>query len=142
MDGCNDRWDGHCVVGSCFGNMKLQNIPCKILHLFALACVILYGFVLLAKYFDFTKNNFILYHLNDLMIVPMVLTLSLNAVWILKKDRSIRLGWISILSIFLMYSFVFEYFLPQTMSRYTADWYDVLCYFMGAIIFYFLQKLP
>ena len=72
----------------------------------------------------------------------MVLTLSLNAVWILKKDRSIRLGWISILSIFLMYSFVFEYFLPQTMSRYTADWYDVLCYFMGAIIFYFLQKLP
>ncbi|WP_157111361.1 hypothetical protein [Nonlabens spongiae] len=122
--------------------MKLSNFSCKTLHLFSLACIFMYGFVLLAKYFDLTYNTFILYHLNDLMIVPMVLTLSLNAVWIVKNDRSIRLGWFSILSIFLMYSLIFEYYLPQTMSRYTADWYDVLCYFMGAIIFYFLQKLP
>lgn len=72
----------------------------------------------------------------------MVLTLSLNVVWILKKDRSIRLGWFSILSIVLMYSLIFEYYLPQNMSRYTADWYDVLCYLAGAVIFLFLQRLP
>ncbi len=122
--------------------MKRLKTPCKTLHAFILACFLVYGFVLATKTFNFTENSFILYHLNDLIIVPMVLTLSLNVVWILKKDRSIRLGWISILSIFLMYSLIFEYYLPQTMSRYTADWYDILCYFIGSVIFIILQKLP
>lgn len=122
--------------------MKRLNIPCKILHAFVVVCVLVYGAVQYLKFYDLTGNKFILHHLNDLMILPIALTAALNVVWLLKKDQSIRLGLLTIICAFALYSIYFEYYLPNHMERYTADIYDVLCYAVGAGIFYALQKLP
>jgi hypothetical protein len=116
--------------------------PLKSLHVFFLLCFLTYGTVQLVKIEQLSLTSFILNHLNDLMIVPIVLTAALNVVWLIKKDRSIRLGPISIFSIICLYSVYFEWYLPRHMARYTADWYDVLCYTAGGGILYILQKLP
>ena len=40
----------------------------------------------------------------------------------------------------LYYSVIFEFILPKFSLKYTADYYDVLCYGIGAILFYYHQK--
>jgi hypothetical protein len=72
----------------------------------------------------------------------MVATLCLHGVWLVKKDKAIRLNLFSIFSLVAMYSIYFEYYLPQQSHRYTGDVLDVVCYICGGIVFYLLQKMP
>ena len=122
--------------------MKIRHFPCKILHVYVLITVLIYLMVQYLKYYDLTDNAFILYYLNDLIIMPLVLTSGLNTVWLIKNDKNIRLSVWVVFSVFAFYAFYFEYYLPEHNERYTADLYDVLCYGIGSVIFYFLQKLP
>lgn len=79
-------------------------------------------------------------YLNDLLCMPIILSICLKSVQLLKKDRSIRISLFSALSLAAFYSLYFEIILPRFMERYTADVYDVLLYFIGALLFYFLQE--
>lgn len=79
------------------------------------------------------------FYVNDFLCMPVVLTISLKAVQFLKKDFSIRLPLLLVLTLTSFYAIYFEYFLPQVEARYTADWLDVVMYFSGALIFYILQ---
>lgn len=72
----------------------------------------------------------------------MVATLCLHGVWLIKKDKTIRLDIFTILSLVALFSIYFEYYLPKQSYRYTGDIWDVVCYGLGGIIFYLLQKRP
>lgn len=82
-------------------------------------------------------NNYV----NDFLIVPIVLILSL---WLVRKVRESKHYqfplWI-VLYVALSYSIIFEYILPQFYDRYTADVVDVILYFTSGFLFYILQKL-
>lgn len=120
----------------------INKIPLKTLHRAFLLFLITYFGVQFAKYFDYQSFSFISNYLNDLIVIPIVATISLYFLWLLKKDFSIRIGVFTLASLVIFYSVYFELHLPENNPRYTGDVWDVFCYCIGAIAFYVLQKLP
>lgn len=83
-------------------------------------------------------NNFT----NDLICLPLVLTICLFVVRLIKKDSNIVLNTYEIVSVFLLYSILFEVVFPVLYLRYTSDIWDVFMYFIGSIIFYIFWNKP
>lgn len=79
-------------------------------------------------------------YLNDLLCMPIVLGAVTFVIRNLKKDKTYQLSLFFVLFMAGYYSFYFEYYLPKVNVRYTADWIDVVLYFMGSIGFYYFQK--
>jgi hypothetical protein len=82
-------------------------------------------------------NNYV----NDLLCLPLTLGVITYIIRDFKKDNSFELsiGFIVLLTGY--YSFYFEYYLPQFNSRYTADFIDVVLYFIGGFAFFFRDKM-
>ena len=119
----------------------ILRLPLKVLHLYVLLSLVVFLCVQSLKYFSVVGPNWIFHHLNDFLAIPIVATVCLHGVWFIKKDRNIRLNIFTILSLVALFSIVFEYYLPQQSYRYTGDIWDVVCYFLGGVVFYFLQKI-
>jgi len=71
--------------------------------------------------------------------MPVVLTICLKVVHLIKKDNSLKLPLTLVLTLTSIYAVYFEYYMPEVEPRYTGDWLDVIMYFAGALIFYLLQ---
>lgn len=83
--------------------------------------------------------NWVVSYVNDFLCMPIVLTICLKVVHLVKKDEQIRLSLFSIFSLTTFYAIYFEVYLPKVEPRYTADVLDVVMYFLGGTLFYFLQ---
>ena len=118
----------------------MRKLSLKTLHLYVFLSLVVFLCVQSLKAFSVVGPNWIFHHLNDFLTIPMVGALCLHGAWFIKKDYSIRLNIFTILSIVALYSLFFEYYLPQHSYRYTGDIWDVVCYFLGGVVFYFLQK--
>lgn len=81
-------------------------------------------------------NNYV----NDLLTLPLVLSICLVAARRIKKEQQLQLPLPLILGITLFYCIYFEWYLPQHNSRYTGDWVDCCLYLVGALFFYILHK--
>lgn len=119
----------------------MLKLPLKSLQGYVFLSLILFCGVQTLKFFSIASPDWIINHLNDFLLIPMVATLGLYGVWFLKKDRNIRLNVFTILSLVALFSIVFEYYLPQQSYRYTGDLWDVLAYVLGGAVFYVLQKM-
>lgn len=119
----------------------IRRLPLKGLHLYVLLSLAVFLYVQSLKYFFGIRSNWIFHHLNDFLTIPLVATVCLHGVWLVKKDKSIRLNIFTIFSLVALFSIFFEYYLPQQSHRYTGDIWDVLCYFLGGTAFYLLQKI-
>jgi len=97
--------------------------------------------VQLLKHFSIAAPKWVFNHLNDFLTIPLVATLGLHGVWLLKRDYTLRLNVFTIFSLVAFYSVFFEYYLPQQSHRYTGDIWDVVCYFLGGVVFFFLQRI-
>jgi len=115
--------------------------PLKMLHWYVLLSLVVFLCVKSLKSFSVAGTNWIFHHLNDFLAIPIIATLCLHGVWFIKKDNNIRLNIFTIFSLIALFSLVFEYYLPQQSYRYTGDIWDVICYFLGGLVFYFLQKI-
>jgi uncharacterized membrane protein len=77
--------------------------------------------------------------LDDLLAIPVILGMMLQ---IYKKIHPRRDKFIftktQILVAVIYVSVVFEWFLPRYSSTYIGDFWDVVCYVLGAVYFYFL----
>jgi hypothetical protein len=67
--------------------------------------------------------------------MPIILYISLYLVRLIKKTPRYELNWIQIISMTTFYALLFEYILPLQSAEYTADLYDVVFYFIGAIFY-------
>lgn len=119
----------------------IRRVPLKILHFYVLLSLVVFLSVQSWKYFSGIRSNWIFHYLNDFLAIPIVATICLHAVWFIKKDYILRLNAFTILSLIALFSIFFEYYLPQQSHRYTGDIWDVVCYFLGGIVFYLLQKM-
>lgn len=119
----------------------IQRLPLKVLHFYMLLSLVVFLCVQSLKSFSVAGPNWIFHHLNDFLVIPIVATVCLHGVLIIKKDKNIRLNTFTILSLVALFSIVFEYYLPKQSYRYTRDIWDVVCYFLGGVVFYFLQKI-
>lgn len=140
LDGCNVHWRLYCLVNFPAIYM-IRRLPLKVLHLYVLLSLVVFLFVQSLKYFSGVRSNWIFHHLNDFLTIPLVATLCLHGAWLIKKDNTIRLNIFTILSLVALFSVAFEYYLPQQSHRYTGDIWDVVCYFLGGVVFYLLQKV-
>ncbi|MEO5788218.1 MAG: hypothetical protein ACOH2D_07920 [Gelidibacter sp.] len=116
-------------------------LPLKLLHVYGFLSLAVFLVVQSLKLCSVSNPNWIFHHLNDFLVIPMVAIVALHGVWWIKKDHTIRLDKFTVLSLVALFSIVFEYFLPQQSYRYTGDIWDVVCYFMGGLMFYILQKI-
>ena len=119
----------------------MRRYPLKFLHGYVFLSLLVFFSVQGLKLFNITNPSWVFHYLNDFLLIPIVGLVSLHAVWYIKKDNTLRLNPLTILSLVTLFSVVFEYYLPQKSYRYTADVLDVICYFMGGVVFYFFQKI-
>ena len=79
-------------------------------------------------------------YLNDLLCLPIVLSICLFVIRFFSKDEQIKISLFSAFSLAAFYSIYFEIYLPDVTERYTSDVVDVLLYFTGAFVFWLVQK--
>ncbi len=118
-----------------------MKLPLRTLHIYIASSLLIFAIVQSLKIFSVAAPQWIFSYVNDFLVIPMVATISLHGIWLLKNNKAIRLNGFTIASLVLLYSIYFEYYLPQTSPRYTGDIWDVLCYALGGLFFYILQQL-
>ena len=77
-------------------------------------------------------------YFDDLLALPVSLGITLQIYhWIHPKREKFRFKKEHILVAFLYVSLVFEGFLPWYSEVYIRDLWDIICYGLGSLIFYF-----
>ncbi|CAM1365767.1 conserved membrane hypothetical protein [Tenacibaculum sediminilitoris] len=77
---------------------------------------------------------------NDFLIIPIVLTICLFVLQWSRNNKDYQISLGVIFYICVLYSVLFEFILPKYYARYTTDILDVILYFAGGFVFFFLQK--
>lgn len=117
-----------------------MKLPLRTLHTYVALSLLIFSMVQSLKIFSIPAPQWIFSYLNDYLTIPIVATICLHGTWLLKKSKAIRLNGFTIVSLVLLYSIYFEYYLPQQSPRYTGDIWDVVCYALGGLAFYILQR--
>ena len=87
----------------------------------------------------FLKEKVVLFrnHFNDLLAIPLLLSYSGVLIEkVAKKKISIKL----MIGLTIISSFIWEYITPKLIKGSTGDWLDVLAYFMGLIVFIWIER--
>ena len=80
-------------------------------------------------------------YLNDFLIIPIILFICLQVLKWSKNDKNYNISLPIILYLCFLYSLLFEFIFPTYLARYTKDFVDVILYFAGGFVFYYLQKI-
>ena len=118
-----------------------MKFPLRTLHIYVASSLLIFAIVQSLKIFSIAAPQWVFSYVNDFLVIPIIATISLHGIWLLKNSKAIRLNGFTIASLVLLYSIYFEYYLPQTSPRYTGDIWDVVCYALGGLVFYVLQRL-
>lgn len=82
-------------------------------------------------------------YLDPFLFMPILLHLILfERRYIFGKGASYRLPWYQILTIILFVSIVSELLFPRWSAEFTADYIDVIVYFIGGIVFGVFWNVP
>lgn len=96
----------------------------------------------LNQYLEKVKDIFIPYvhaYLDDLLAMPVVLGLTLQIMrWFHQKRNLYIFTKVQIGIAIIYFTIIFEVILPLKSDTYTRDWWDVVCYTIGAVAFYYL----
>lgn len=120
----------------CHGCCRMK----KTLFYYYLFSILLGTSIYFAAFFEVQLPRFVRFYVNDFLIIPIVLTTSLYLIRYLKNNSEFRLSLTQVIYIAVLYTVIFEYWLPKFHPRYTADYIDVMLYLLSAILFYFMQK--
>lgn len=100
-----------------------------------MSAFMVYCFKYIGLYLPFLIRNYY----NDLVALPIVLFICRYIIYFL-KGRFVKISLLVCFALACFYSVYFEYYLPMINSRYTADLWDVLIYFVGAFCFWLYQN--
>lgn len=92
-----------------------------------------------ALYLEVPLPSWVVGYVNDFLCMPIVLTICLKAAQLVTRNKILMLPLLPILTLTTFYAVYFELYLPKVNPRYTADFLDVVMYFSGSFLFYFLQ---
>lgn len=90
----------------------------------------------------FTDNSFVFLdsYLDDLVVMPIVLTGATVILRIATRNETFNVDLSMIALTFVMYAVIFEFILPRFSAEYTSDYLDILCYGIGAVLYYFFRE--
>ena len=111
-----------------------------ILKPYFILSVVLYLLIRILRLFEIHIPEILNSHLTDFLFMPILLTVSLIGVRVIKRNKLINLtiGMIFISTVFV--SFMFEIFMPSRSSLFIKDYWDVVAYITGALFFYTVQS--
>ena len=112
----------------------------KVLFYYFLFSIIIGSFIYFSSVFNIQLPRIIRHYVNDFLIVPIILYISLQVLKWSKNDNNYTLNIWVILYVCLMYSILFEFIFPKYLARYTKDVIDIILYFASGFLFYYLQK--
>lgn len=112
----------------------------KQLFLYFLTSIILGISVYFAQKNEVYLSKIIHNYLNDFLIIPIVLTISLYILRWSRNNKKYTIPILLILYVCSFYAIIFEAVLPKINQRYTADFIDVLLYYISGLVFNYLQK--
>lgn len=112
----------------------------KTLFYYFIFSVITGSFIYFSSYFNVQLPRFVRHYVNDFLIIPIVLYISLQILKWSKNDKEYNLSLPIILYLCFLYSLLFEFIFPKYLARYTKDFIDVILYFASGFLFYYLQK--
>lgn len=86
------------------------------------------------------SNNWFNQYWADLVCMPIVFAIALKCIQIVKKNNTLTLSVLQVTIGAVYYALLFEFLAPQFDEKYTADFNDVICYFIGALGYWIWQK--
>jgi hypothetical protein len=105
--------------------------------LFIFSCVLFW----INQYLERVQGLYIPYvhaYLDDLLAMPVVLGITLQAFrWFHPLKGQFVFTRTHIIIAVIYFSLIFEVILPMKSATYTRDWWDILCYAIGAVAFYY-----
>lgn len=114
--------------------MKILKHP--VFYLSVLVASVIYS----AQRLQLPLPDWMYFYVNDFLCMPIVLSLSLAILRRIKKTETLYVPLAVVLGLTTYFAIYFEWFMPQVNTRYTADIIDVVLYFVGALLFFSLQK--
>lgn len=103
-------------------------------NIYFILILTVYILVRTVEYFLNLHLGWISNYATDLCCMPITLcVLWFLLIKIQKKEDSLPFAFIALMTAF--WAFYFEFVLPKQTNEYTADWLDVICYFIGALSF-------
>ena len=109
--------------------------------IYLILCLLFFAYKIVEVY----SNNIYFLHsyFEDIIALPIILKSSLLIINRgFKRFKSYRIALIDVVIITVGFSFYYEWLLPKLDSRFSSDIYDVLCYFLGMVIFLFYLNRP
>ncbi len=104
-----------------------------------LGWLIYIGFLISKKY-GIIYPSLIQNYFSDLLALPLTLGLALWLLRIYTRNSSYKLSLLKVFVVFVYFSVVFEWYLPQKSNIYTSDIWDVMAYFLGGFLYWFAQE--
>ena len=122
----------------CGMGCRVKNRSCLNPLLFAaFALIFVTNYIL--QHFEIS-SNFSRNYLDDLLALPIILYMAQVLMrWIYRRPQ-LNLDNLMLLYGFLMVSMAFEWLLPKYFNHLTADYWDILCYAFGTLMFYFMNR--
>ncbi|MFD0796245.1 hypothetical protein ACFQZJ_02140 [Maribacter chungangensis] len=117
--------------------MLITNIRRWYFLVFACIAIVVYG----AQQLSFPLYHPINNYLNDLLCMPIVLKLCQYAVRSIKRDEHLNIPVKLSVTVTILYAIYFEVLLPKFNDRYTADFIDVILYFIGLVFFIWMENI-
>lgn len=102
-------------------------------------------FVIYGTYYGLKQTNIVLPELITSYLADLFSVFLVNALvlWIVRKAKGLpqlEFHPVLVLLSVVLFSFYFEYYLPQRSSIYTSDIGDVFCYFISGFAYVFWRK--
>lgn len=109
-------------------------------HIVFIFFFVSYLIVFSLKKYDVELPYFIQCYFADLLALPITLSAIryLLSKYSGQSDYSLSLGKITFA--ILYFSLFFEWLLPRYSNSYTGDFFDFICYFLGGVIYFFIQS--
>jgi hypothetical protein len=74
--------------------------------------------------------------LDPILFMPILLHLILwEQRFLFRKDYSYILSWRQMITVLIFVSILTEYFFPQWNNNFTMDYWDIICYLIGTLLF-------
>ena len=92
--------------------------------------------IYLAQQLKLPIPNWINFYINDFLCMPIILSLCLAVLRIIKKPETLYVPLIIVLALTTYFAICFEWLVTQISTRDTRDISDTILYYLGAILFF------
>ncbi|MFK7832948.1 MAG: hypothetical protein AB8B52_06710 [Winogradskyella sp.] len=109
-------------------------------HPIVIVSVFLASILYTANRLELPLPNWVYFYVNDFLCMPIVLSLCLASLRLIKKTETLYVPLSVVLALTLYFALFFEILIPQINARYTFDVIDIVLYILGALLFFKYQK--